>query len=244
MDIEGGEAGAELDEGQPLSQSSPLVRIAIVQPRPGSAQRDLGTVSALDRLGREVTLEVLHDADSCRELAAREILDLVILEERVGEDEAHEVLAATPWRRTAGDRSDDGARRGARPRCLPPGGGGLHRGHPRLHRGASRRGPRADPSLARGAGTGGRGAAYPLAGTPPRGHRQRDPRRPGGARRSGERGHGEPGVLEDLGLLERSSQRPAAGGRPVVGLPGERWGRGGAVWRRRGALGRRPASPA
>ena len=94
MDVEGGAAGAELEEGQPLSQSSPLVRIAIVQPRPGSAQRDLGTVSALDRLGREVTVELLHDADSCRELAAREILDLVILEERVGENEAHEVLAA------------------------------------------------------------------------------------------------------------------------------------------------------
>ena len=28
-------------------------------------------MSALDRLGREVTLEVLHDADSCRELAAK-----------------------------------------------------------------------------------------------------------------------------------------------------------------------------
>jgi PAS domain S-box-containing protein len=51
-------------------------------------------VRALDRLGREATLEVLHDAASCRDLAARETLDLVILEERVGEGDAHEVLAA------------------------------------------------------------------------------------------------------------------------------------------------------
>jgi PAS domain S-box-containing protein len=93
MDIEGRAAGAELEEGKPLSQSSPLVRIAVLQPRPGSARRDLGTVSALDRLGREVTLEVLHEAASCCELAARDVLDLVILEEQVGAEEAHEVLA-------------------------------------------------------------------------------------------------------------------------------------------------------
>ena len=77
-----------------MSQSSPLVRIAVVQPRPGSALPDLGTVSSLDRLGREATLDVVHDAASCRGLVAREALDLVILEERVGEGEAHEVLAA------------------------------------------------------------------------------------------------------------------------------------------------------
>jgi len=86
--------GAVVGEGPPLSQSSPLVRIAIVRPRPGSAQRDLGTASALDRLGREAKLEVLHDADSCCGLAAREILDLVILEEEVGEGDAHQVLGA------------------------------------------------------------------------------------------------------------------------------------------------------
>ena len=77
-----------------MSESSPLVRIAIVQPPPGSAQRDLGTVSALDRLGREATLEVLHDAHSCCDLLARETPDLVILEERVGESDAHQLLAA------------------------------------------------------------------------------------------------------------------------------------------------------
>jgi PAS domain S-box-containing protein len=86
--------GAVVGEGPPLSQSSPLVHIAIVRPRPGSAQRDLGTASALDRLGREARLEVLHDADSCCELAAREILDLVILEEGVGEGETLQVLGA------------------------------------------------------------------------------------------------------------------------------------------------------
>ena len=68
-----------------MSQSSPLVRIAVVQPRPGSALPDLGTVSSLDRLGREATLEVLYDAASCSDLAAREPIDLVILEERIGE---------------------------------------------------------------------------------------------------------------------------------------------------------------
>jgi PAS domain S-box-containing protein len=51
-------------------------------------------VRALDRLGRDATVEVLHDAASCCELVARETLDLVILEERVGEGDAHEVLAA------------------------------------------------------------------------------------------------------------------------------------------------------
>jgi len=86
--------GAAVGEGPPLSQSSPLVRIAIVRPLPGSAQRDLGTASALDRLGREARLEVLHDADSCCDLAAGEILDLVILEEGVGEGDAHRVLGA------------------------------------------------------------------------------------------------------------------------------------------------------
>ncbi len=77
-----------------MSQPSPLVHIAIVQPRPGSAFPDLGTASALDRLGRAATVEVLHDAASCCELVARDALDLVILEERVGEDEARELLAA------------------------------------------------------------------------------------------------------------------------------------------------------
>ena len=81
-------------EEAPLSQSSPLVRIAVVQPRPGSALPDLGTVSSLDRLGREATLEVLYDAASCSDLAAREPIDLVILEERIGEDDTHQVLAA------------------------------------------------------------------------------------------------------------------------------------------------------
>ena len=77
-----------------MSQSSPLVRIAVVQPRPGSALPDLATVSSLDRLGREATLEVLHDAASCSDLVARETVDLVILEERIGEGNTHQVLAA------------------------------------------------------------------------------------------------------------------------------------------------------
>jgi len=85
---------AVLGGESPLSQSSPLVRIVVVQPRPGSTEPDLGTASALDRLGREAKLEVVHDADSCCELVAQEILDLVILEDRVGKADAHQVLAA------------------------------------------------------------------------------------------------------------------------------------------------------
>jgi PAS domain S-box-containing protein len=77
-----------------LSQPTTLVHIAIVQPRLGSALPDLGTARALDRLGREATVEVLHDAASCCELVARDALDLVILEEQVGEADAREVLAA------------------------------------------------------------------------------------------------------------------------------------------------------
>jgi PAS domain S-box-containing protein len=77
-----------------LSQALPLVRIAIVQPRPAPALPDLGTVSGLDRLGREATVEVLHDAASCCDLVAHETLDLVILEERIGEGHAQQVLAA------------------------------------------------------------------------------------------------------------------------------------------------------
>ncbi len=77
-----------------MSQASALVRIAIVQPRTASPLADLGTVSALDRLGGEATLEVLHDGASCCDLAARELLDLVILDVRIGESDFQEVLAA------------------------------------------------------------------------------------------------------------------------------------------------------
>jgi PAS domain S-box-containing protein len=51
-------------------------------------------VRALDRLGREATLEVVHDAAACRDLVGRSVVDLVILEERVGARDAHRVLAA------------------------------------------------------------------------------------------------------------------------------------------------------
>jgi PAS domain S-box-containing protein len=77
-----------------LSQSSSLVRIAIVQPRHGSAVREPGTVRALDRLGQETSIEVVHDAPSCFELVVGHGVDLVILEERIGESDAHGILAA------------------------------------------------------------------------------------------------------------------------------------------------------
>jgi PAS domain S-box-containing protein len=76
-----------------LSQTAPLVHIAIVQPRSSSGATDLGTVSALDRLGKEATVAVFHDAAGCCELAAVK-LDLVILEARIGAVESHALLAA------------------------------------------------------------------------------------------------------------------------------------------------------
>ena len=68
MDIEGCAAGAQLEEGQPLSQSSPLVRIAIVHyppVAPGLAPSEL--TERFEQAGiQHVVFGHLHALDRAR----------------------------------------------------------------------------------------------------------------------------------------------------------------------------------
>ncbi len=77
-----------------MTQAEPRVRIILVQPSDEAcAEQSRESLGALDRLGGEFEVSVVHDAKSCLDLCDASDVDLVVVEDVLG-DEARELVGA------------------------------------------------------------------------------------------------------------------------------------------------------
>ncbi len=70
-----------------MSPTSPLVRLIVARPRERLTESDAlaGTVRVLERLGRDLDIAVVHDAETCLARAAGAATDLVVLDQALGD---------------------------------------------------------------------------------------------------------------------------------------------------------------